>query len=387
MKILHLALQSPYNEGWGYQENLLTKYQVKLGHDVTLVTTCRMNTGNSQTETCEPQDYISPDGFRVIRLKEKTGLCKKLYLVFAIFDIYELLKSISPDFITVHGLSSFSVLQVEKYIRKCNPKCIVIADNHLDYNIGAGLCRKNLKSAVLRASYKILNKHIQKYYKKVFGVTPWRCEYANDIFGIKKEKLDLLPAGADDSRLDFDNRENLKAEIRKKHGIKDDEFLIVTGGKIDSKKNIHLLMQAIAELGSDKIKLLVFGTPSDDIKKRFDELAGDRHICSIGWIDSNATYSYFMAADLMFFPGQHSVMWEQAVACGTPCVFKHYHAMHHCDIGGNCRFLTEDSVEAIKELVLEITQNDVYEKMLSVAVSEGRRQFLYSELAKKSIDV
>lgn len=387
MKILHLAPSAPYNEGWGYQENLLTKYQSKLGHEVTLVITNRENRPNGKVEEIEPCDYMSPDGFRVIRLDYRKGSLKKIYRLFCVFDIYEILKSIKPDFIMIHGLVSFSVLQVKKYVRKCNPGCVVIADNHLDYNIGSYFCQKKIKRRIMRFLYKGLNQHMQKYYKKVFGVTPWRSEYANDIFGIKREKLDVLPAGADDSKVAFENRGKIRAQIRSKHGIGDDDFLIVTGGKIDAKKNIHLLMQAVSEMGTEKVKLLVFGDPADDIKEHFNKLAENKNINCIGWIPADTTYQYFLAADLMFFPGQHSVMWEQAVACGTPCVFKHYHAMHHCDVGGNCRFLMEDSIDAIKKLIEEIIHPDVYEVMLHVALSERRKQFLYSELAKKSLDV
>ena len=144
MKILHLALQAPYNEGWGYQENLLTKYQAKLGHDVTLITTCSMNSTNSQMVKCDPEDYISPDGFRVIRLEHKQFFFKKISSLLSIFPIYQLLKSIMPDFIMVHGLGNFSAIQVKKYVKKINPRCTVIADNHLDYNIGSVLLKKKL---------------------------------------------------------------------------------------------------------------------------------------------------------------------------------------------------------------------------------------------------
>ena len=39
MKIVHIAPNATYNEGWGYQENLLPKYHAKLGHEVTLIIT------------------------------------------------------------------------------------------------------------------------------------------------------------------------------------------------------------------------------------------------------------------------------------------------------------------------------------------------------------
>ena len=36
MKIVHIAPNAPYNDYWGYQDNLLPKYHKKLGHDVTV---------------------------------------------------------------------------------------------------------------------------------------------------------------------------------------------------------------------------------------------------------------------------------------------------------------------------------------------------------------
>ena len=39
MKICHLCLNGPYNEGWNYQENILPKYHVKQGHKVYQIVT------------------------------------------------------------------------------------------------------------------------------------------------------------------------------------------------------------------------------------------------------------------------------------------------------------------------------------------------------------
>ena len=43
MKIVHIAPKAPYNNYWGYQDNLLPKYQRKLGHDVTMIVTNTMH--------------------------------------------------------------------------------------------------------------------------------------------------------------------------------------------------------------------------------------------------------------------------------------------------------------------------------------------------------
>jgi len=385
MKIVHLSLEAPYNEGWGYQENILPKYQVKAGHDVTLVITNMENCEGGGQKEVPTSDYISPDGFRVIRLDYIHYKPAKLAFVFKYYKIYDLLKETKPDFIMVHGLKSFSVIQVVRYLKKVNPSCKVVADNHSDCYNGGYLLKDKLSTKLFVKAVRTLNKRVQKYYTKVFGVTPLRCNFARDVFGIKEDKLDLLPAGADDEKIDYNNKEKVREQIREKHNIDVDDFLIVTGGKIDNEKNIDKLMEAVTEISNDSIKLLVFGKCSDDVKEKVERLAEHKAIRYIGWIDSEETYDYFIASDLVFFPGSHSVMWEQAVACGVPCVFKHYDFMHHCDVGGNCKFLYDDSLEGIKNLIEEIIDPQIYCEMLKIAESDLKKQFLYSQLAEKII--
>ncbi len=387
MKVLHLALQAPYNEGWGYQENLLTKYQVKLGNEVVLVTTCNKNSGDSRITVCEPEDYISSDGFRVIRLDYEHFYPQKIANLLQYFKIYKLLKEIRPDFIMVHGLSNISVIQIQKYLKNDNPNCVVIADNHMDYNNAKGYVNKNISMKIRMLFVNAVNKKMNKIYRKVYGVTPIRCEFANEIFGTPKEKLDVLPAGADDEYIDFENKEKISKTVRNENEISDDDFLIITGGKIDKKKNIDILMDAISKINNEKIKLLVFGKCDDQIKEKIEALAKHHNIRYVGWVDSKETYKYFLASDLVFFPGQHSVMWEQACACGTPCVFTDVYGVHHVDIGGNCLFLKEVTVDKIIDLLENLLNNpQEYNEMLKVAKSEKRKTFLYSELAKKSLE-
>ena len=386
MKILHLALQAPYNEGWGYQENLLTKYQVKLGHDVTLVTTCRMNKSDAQIETCDPVDYISPDGFRVIRLAEKRGYFNRLYKAFSLYDIYDLLKSISPDFIMVHGLGSFSVLQVKKYIKKCNPNCVVIADNHLDENNTSVLNGSGLKSMLYVVLWRYLNSRMRTVYKKVYGVSPRRTEFAHTLFKIPTNILDTLPAGADDDKIDFLNKAKVRAFIREKHCISNDDFLIVTGGKIDENKKIDSLMKAVINLKRNDVKLLVFGNCSDSIKNKIETIAQNESIRYIGWISSDKVYDYFLASDLIVFPGLHSVMWEQACATKTPCVFHRLDGFDHFDVGGNCIFIDDVSEMGIEKILNQLVFTEKYFLMKESSESEKTNVFLYSNIAKKALE-
>ena len=65
MKIIHVAPNAPYEEGWSYQENLLPKYQAKLGHQVILVVSTERHRDKGSYSF---EDYQSPDGFRVVRM-------------------------------------------------------------------------------------------------------------------------------------------------------------------------------------------------------------------------------------------------------------------------------------------------------------------------------
>jgi glycosyltransferase involved in cell wall biosynthesis len=161
--------------------------------------------------------------------------------------------------------------------------------------------------------------------------------------------------------------------------------LIITGGKIDSAKRIDVLMEAVIKLNKDNVKLLVFGQPSDAMLSKIEMLSKDNHICYIGWISSDKVYDYFLASDLCVFPGTHSVLWEQACACGIPGIFKDWEGMHHVDVGGNVLFLKESSVEEIqKTLLVIIDNNKQYEKMKTIAM-ESRVMFSYRRIAERAI--
>ena len=381
MNIVHICIQTPYNDDYGYQDNLLPKYHRKQGHDVTVITT---NTKHHEGKIIEidTDDYTLPDGQRIIRLKAEEKRLFKILKPLKIHNYYELLCEIKPDLIMVHGLGDFSAYQVAKYVDRINPDCKVVADNHLDYNIGKGFLQCKHKFL-----YKWFNIKMQKYYKVVYGVTPWRIEFMQKVFGIKKCKSDLLVMGGDDEKIMFDRADEIRSSIRQKHNINNDDFLVVSGGKIDKNKNIHLLMQAVADTKLENIKLIVFGQPIDEMESVVEYYAHYDNIRYIGWIPADKSYDYFLASDLAVFPGQHSVLWEQACACGLPGVYKRWHGMDHVDVGGNCLFLDECSIQEIKKTIENIAcDNQLYERMKKVALSDGVKRFSYDSIAKKVTD-
>ena len=382
MKVVHIVPCAPYNEGWGYQENLLPKYQALNGHETSLIITDKKHENGKIVDAGECE-YISDNGFRVIRRKRNFEGIPILGRLLSRMPVYDLLERLKPDLIFYHSMVSWTIFQAAKYCRR-HSNCVLVQDNHLDYNLG--FSKKNLRGFLISCFYTMVYKLNDKYVSKVYGVTPWRQTYAEEIFGVPHEKCDLILMAADDDAINFKERDNIRAQLRGKHCIAEDEFLIVTGGKIDEKKNIHLLMTAVNSLDKPNVKLLVFGELLDDVRERFVSELSPK-VQSIGWIPSDKTYDYFLAADLVVFPGQHSVLWEQACACKVPCVFLRWEGMEHVDNGGNSRFIRSADVDSIVDTLNEIIGTEVYDEMLRVANSDRTDIFLHKVVAVKSLEM
>lgn len=382
MKIVHVAPNSPYNDYWGYQDNLLPKYQKKLGHDVIIITTnTKHKDGKIIKIPCS--DYILDDGVRVIRLEKKIYPHIVITNLKSYIPIYDILVELKPDFVFFHGLLSDSIFDVIKYKQKNNRRCIIVQDNHMDNNIGYK--SDSIKQLLIREYYRRKNQRSIKFVEKVYGVTPWRKKYAEEYFHIPKNKTDVLIMGADDDKIDFNHKYEIREKIRSHYNIKERDFLIVTGGKIDKKKKIDLLMESCK--GKQNVKLLIFGNVASEIKEKFDFLLRQsKNIIFVGWIKSDDVYQYFFAADLVFFPGQHSVLWEQACASKVPCVFEKWDGMDHVNNGGNSDFISPVTLDSISKKIDELRFTDKYYSMKTVAESYKTDIYLYSKIAEKSLE-
>lgn len=381
MRIVHLCISIPYNDYWGYQENLLPKYHRKQGHDVTVITTNTIQVEGG-FETVPTGRYLLDDGQQIIRLDYEHGFSKKLSVFRKKFTILPLLRELKPDFIMVHGLANCTALQVKKYVKKYAPHCRVVADSHKDYDNQYPY--RGWKRKLLFAYYRRLNRRMASCYETVFGVTPGRVEYMQREFLIAPERSALLVMGADDEAIAFDKKDKLRKELCSRYEIPENDFLIVTGGRIDEAKNIHLLMQAFAQADLENTTLLVFGNIHPTIEQTIQTLAKHPKIRYIGWVDSQKVYDIFLSAQLAFFPGSHSVLWEQACACGVPCVFKDDPGRRHVDLGGNCILLQDCSIESLQGVLQTLcTDRGAYESMLRAAQEKGIDCFSYDKIAQR----
>lgn len=384
MNVLHLCLSCFYIDNYGYQENMLPKYHVLQGHNVqVLASLVSFDKNGNPCLLKNEREYLTKDEYKVIRTDYKRPFYSFNKLFRRYNKVYEHITNFAPDIIFIHDCQFWDIFEVIKYLKK-HPDVKVFVDGHTDLINSA---RNWLSREIL---HKIVWKHcaqaINPYTEIFWGVTPLRCDFFNEIYGIPLEKIDLLVMGVDDANIPYKDRDEIKISVRKELGVSKNDFVIVTGGKIDKMKNIDLLMQAIVEINLSSIKLIVFGNILPEIESIILQLATNENIIYIGWINSEQAYKYFFAADLAIFPGTHSVLWEYSVGCGIPAFFKRWPGMEHIDVGGNVLFLDDDSIDELSKEILSIaSDSNRYMQMAQVAKTRGIDNFKYSIIASKAI--
>ncbi len=383
MKILHLMLACFYIDNYSYQENYLPKYHKKQGHDVEIIASLFSFDKNGNGMYLEKGDqYINEDGIKVTRLDYANRPFARRFRYYV--GLKKEIERIQPELIFCHGVQFADIKIVRDYC-KAHPNTKLYIDNHSDFsNSATNWVSKKIQHEIIWKHYaQMINPYVEKFY----GVLPARVDFLVNEYKIPKEKVELLVMGADDERIDDASSPKSIQKLREKYNIKRDDFLIMTGGKIDKwKTQTLLLMEAVQKLQNEKIKLIIFGSVTEELQPKIQELADGVKVQYIGWIQAKDSYKYFASADLVVFPGRHSVFWEQVAAQGIPMIVKYWNGTTHIDMGGNVEFLKNDSVDEIKNTIEKVLEVDTYDNMKKVAVEKGRAHFAYSEIAKRSIN-
>lgn len=388
MKIVHLCLSSFYIDNYSYQENMLPKYHKSMGLDVSVIASLVSFDNNGKPCLLpEPRTYYSKDGYKVIRLNYKSGTLRKINSYIRIYEnLMPILRSENPEILFIHDYSFMDIVPVMRYARKNKIK--VYIDCHTDYiNSAKSWISKYLFHHFI---WRKIGKWIEKDVEKFYGVTPLRCDFLKFAYRLPENKIELLKMGIDDEyfnqRLDINVGNILRNQL-----LLEDEFIILTGGKIDYLKNIHLVLRSFRTLCEKypNITLIVFGNIAPEIKAEMDELLKFSKIKFVGWLSPEQIIDYFIMADLIVFPGTHSVLWEQAVGTGTPTIFKYWKGMDHVNVDGNSRFIYNESQEEIYSIFDDLLEDNrkKYKDMLIRAMNVGFEEFAYSRIAKKAINI
>ena len=379
MKIVHILLSGPYSDHFSYQENLLSKYHAKSGLETVLIAANWRWSIDGKLEKTETGTYRDENNVKIIRLPVLGRNCNsRIKHLKGLYRTDE-----NPGILFIHDCQSVDLGVLASYLKK-HHNVRAYVDNHVDFSNGAS----NWLS--VNVLHKMIWKHyvhrIEPYVRKFYGVLPARVDFLINMYHLPADKCELLVMGADDEEIERARQPELIQSNRERFGIQDDDFLIVTGGKIDAAKTqTLLLMKAVRHIDSPHLKLIVFGSIDKSLQDQVEQLTDHDRIQYIGWAKGNQSYDYFAMADLVCFPGRHSVYWEQVAGLGIPMLCKDWPGTHHVDLGGNVVFLERDEEQLLEEKIREIAENpEKYERMKRAAAEKGMKEFSYKEIARRS---
>ncbi len=368
MKIVHI--HQFFNEGMGYQENLMPYYQQKLGHDVVLITSTLTDgfTGTRERSAGETTE----NGFRVIRLPVSLDLPHK-FVVFK--DLLTALEREKPDYIYHHNCASPSIGTVV-YYKRHHPTVFLALDNHSDRTISIR------NPFVFWLYYKVIWQSFIKHWDAAvdlyFGVTPARCLFIHEQYGVNLSKIRLLPLGADVDHLPTgSDRQQFWSDL----GVDPHTLIFIHGGKMTPEKNIHRILSAFSRLKQENVRLVLFGTIDDP---RVQELMNhDLRIQHIGWLNRESTLNALRFSDVGIWNSQHTTLLEDAVACNLPMILRYYGSTCHL-IDRSGLFLYDGSVREIEDRMQFLIDNpELLPAMKNQAVAH-QRLISYEAIAQES---
>ncbi len=389
MKILMLC--DFYGIGQTYQDNLLAKYYIKMGHSVVVVTST----------------YNSPFDYNADKLDKSLGNSKELDNDIVIYrrryslnilhklrrydDISEIIASEKPDLIYAHDIH-LNLPEVVRYIKK-NFSVRLIMDYHCDYSNSAKnwISLKVLHGVIRKSFFLYYKKHIEKIY----SIVPDGAKFLHEVYGVNYSEIELLPLGCDyDLSVKLMKGYN-RHKLRKTLNIPEDKFVVFTGGKLNKLKRTDVLIESVKRLSNKSVLLLIVGEVPQE-EKEYDlylhELAKESETRFVGWCDAIEMMKYMMISDLAVFPASQSVLWQQCIGMHLPLVVgdSGNQDATYLNYSNNVINLSVDeiNVDTFVKIIDRLAGNPDEISEMRAGASRAAAEYLsYGVIAKKTLEI
>jgi len=350
MKFVHI--EDFIHPDTGYQVNLLSRLQVKQGHEVYIVTaelkkipaflTDFFGKDNMQERD---ENFFKLTGAKIIRVP-----LHGFYSGRAIFykKIFNIVNSLKPDVVLVHGEDTLTGIQFIRKAKKLNYPLVL--DCHMVEMASVNKFRNVFRSLFKRFVTPYILKNDIPLIRTV------DVDYVEKYYGIPLAKTTWLSFGTDTDYFKPDEEE--KQKFRKKYELNHDDFVVIYAGKLDSFKGGKFLASALKEkfvsMNKKEIVFIIVGNTIGEYGKEVDKILSD----SENEIKRFPTQKYwdlkefYQGADLSVFPQQCSLSFFEVQSCGLPVVFENNEInMQRSKYGNALTFISEDVNDFRKKII------------------------------------
>ncbi len=304
--------------GLGYQENHLPFAQAALGHRVHILTGDRYVPHPDYDTIYRPHLGPRHVGVGISRVGEVA--IHRLAVPFesvrrqnpALTGLVALLHDLRPDVIHLHGVTPLVSLQV--MASGLHRHAAIVCDHHL--------CAFNLEpwTPLKRAYYALFRLAVLPVLRG--RVKAWLpiSDDARQVLaarlGISGPTVTVNPLGVDCTA--FHRSAEAGTNWRRRHGLSEGRPLVVHAGKIEPRKNVHLLVEAFCRTPLDASLAIVGGGPAAYLDSL--RTLADSRVVFLPFQPHDELPGLYNAADLGVWPGDDTITIAEARGCGLPVV-------------------------------------------------------------------
>ena len=368
----------------GYQSNVLSKYFVKFGHDVTIV--CgemkkmpKYLTDFFQSKNIDEEDkkYTDETGVKIIRIpliKYVSGRAIYTKKIFKVID------ELNPDILFIHADDTVIAMQYLLKIHKKN--YALIMDNHQ-----CDLSSHNKFREVFRLIFRrVFTPIIKKYQFKIVRLVE-NDDYMLKHYDIPLELTPCITFASDTMLFHPDN--NVRDKFREDNNISKDAFVVIYAGKLDEYKG-GLLLSKVLQLEFDvgrEIVFLVVGNVSGDYGKEVERnFANSKNrILRFPTQKYRDLVKFFQASDIAVFAKECSLTFFDVQACGLPVVSENNEInVDRCSHNNGLNF-ESSSIEDFRNKIIEFAtmSKEDFSKASKAAVKFVFDNYNYETKAKE----
>lgn len=297
--------------GTGRYVHGLAKHLVKLGASVDVV-------APPEKEARPPNDSADGIGYHFIAPQVRGGGFFGFYRSYLRHNINASRFISRKDFDVLHIFE----INAFPYLHEKNRRPAVVSPFHR----GTEPWKEgNSYARLLEAPIDLPLAYCMKKCDAVASEGPAQTKRLMEEYHLKKEKVFELPDGVD---LELIREYTSNPELgRRDVGLSEDDFVLISVGRIDPMKGVHYLIEAFDEVQrqAPDARLILVGEGSDEekIRNMIRERGIEEKVAHVKNVSDRQLYSYYSMADAFVTPtlyeGLPQVVLE-AMACGLPVI-------------------------------------------------------------------
>ncbi len=202
--------------------------------------------------------------------------------------------------------------------------------------------------------------------RRVIAISEAGRDDLHRIFGVPLEKIDVAAPGLDDWFRPLPAAE--VSAFRQQKGLP--ERFILHVGTLQPRKNIPVLLEAMARLKERQLPLVLVGGKGwmyDEIFARIEALGLQKRVFFAGYVPDEELPLWYNAASMLVFPSVYEgygMPIVQALACGTPVIASDTSAMPEAVGPGGLLFAPHDVDQLVEHIETVLTDEAQVERMV-----------------------